>query len=129
MNREAILTALAARIDARRAPWPSIPAYLPYTLLADGQETVTDRQYDQALLTLILGVRRAARATSDATRSSEANALLEALIVETLGTDRTLGGECLDLYYLEGNTEYPTDGTDLIGATAVFAVDYARDFE
>ncbi len=126
MSRETILVALATRVGAQRAPWPAIPDSGPFTLLADGQEAVTARDYDDDIVSMTVGIRRAVRAASDSSRSTEANAVLEGLIAETFGSDQTLGGLCEAIRYLEGSTEYPTDSTDLIGATAIFTVDYIR---
>lgn len=124
MTREAILTELATRVGASRAPWPAIPANQPFTLLADGQESVSTRDYDVDTISMTVGIHRSGRASTDATRSTEANALLAALVGEALGTDPTLGGLCQSIRYLEGSTEYPREGTDLIGATAMFQIDY-----
>lgn len=126
MSRETILVALAARIDAQRAPWPTLPADTPFTLLADGQEVVSARDYGEDTIAMTVGIRRTARAATDAVRATAANNLLETLITDTFGTDRTLGGLCQDIRYVEGSTEYPSDGTDLIGAIAIFTVDYLR---
>lgn len=125
-KREAILAALATRLQATRAPWPDflLDADSPYTLLTDGEETVTGQDYDDTLISLAVGVRRTARAATDASRASAANALLAALIAETFGTDRTLGGACEGIRYDSGSTDYPTDGTLLVGAVALFAMDY-----
>lgn len=126
MSRETILVALAARVGAQRAPWPTFPGDTPFTLLADGQEVVSARDYGEDTIAMTVGIRRTARAATDAVRSTAANNLLAALIAETFGADRTLGSLCQDIRYVEGNTEYPSDGTDLIGATAIFTVDYIR---
>lgn len=127
MSRETILAALALRLNAQRAPWPRLPDDEPYTLLADGAETVTQRDYGQEIVTLTVGIRRAVVFDGDdELRSTAANDALAALIAEVEGSDRTLGGECLDLYYVEGNTDYPSDGSALVGAIAVFSVDYMR---
>jgi len=128
MSRETILNALAIRLNAQRAPWPKLPdGDEPYTLLADGAETVTNRDYGQEMVTMTVGIRRAvAFDGDDELRSTAANDALAALIAEVEGSDRTLGGECLDLYYVEGNTDYPSDGSALVGAIVVFSVDYMR---
>lgn len=128
MSRETILAALATRLSAQRAPWPKLPdGDEPYTLLADGAESVTDRDYGHETVTMTVGVRRAvAFDGDDEARSTAANDALTALIAEVEGSDRTLGGACLDLRYVEGNTEYPSDGSALVGAVVVFAVDYQR---
>ena len=125
-KREAILATLATRLNAHRAPWPELllDTESPYTLLTDGEETVTGQDYDDALISLAVGVRRTTLAATDASRASTANALLAELIPATFGTDRTLGGACEGMRYDSGSTDYPTDGTLLVGAVALFAIDY-----
>ena len=125
-KREAILAALATRLKASRAPWPDflLDNESPYTLLTDGEETITGQEYDDTLISLAVGVRRTALAATDASRASTASALLAELIAVTFGTDRTLGGRCEGLRYDSGSTDYPTDGTLLVGAVALFAIDY-----
>lgn len=125
MSRETILAALATRTGAQRAPWPALPTG-EHTLMADGAETVAASDYQTDVVAMTVGFRRAARATSDATRSTEANALLDDLIADVYGADATLGGLCDEIRYTEGNTDYPTDGTDLVGAVAIFSIEYQR---
>lgn len=129
MSRETILAALATRLSAQRAPWPALTAGTPFTLLADGTETVVDQQYDSATIALTVGVRRAVGFSgTDAQRATAANDALAALIADAMGGDRTLGGLCLNLQYVEGNTEYPTESSELVGAIAVFSILYERTF-
>jgi hypothetical protein len=127
MSRETVLAALAQRIGARRAPWPEMDETdsAPYTLLIDGAETVTRREYGEAYIDLQVEVWRTAKAGDDQ-RATAASGTLETLIAQIYGTDPTLGGECLGMRYAEGNTFYPADGTDLVGAAVSFVLEYAR---
>lgn len=127
MNRETILRAFAERMNAQRAPWPEWTDGEAYTLLADGPETVQEREYDREIIAMTVGVRRAVSFTgNDALRATVANQALAMLRITAYGTDRTLGGSCLTLNYVDGNTEYPTDGSQLVGAVAVFSILYER---
>lgn len=129
MSREAILSALAARLSAKRAPWPEIPdlaAGEAFSVIADGPERVIEREYDRAVIAMEIDCRRAIRHGADLTRSTAANALLDAFVTEIYGADKTLGGACLDMEYVEGDTIYPTDGTDLVAVAALFSAKYER---
>ncbi|MER2528064.1 MAG: hypothetical protein ABTR07_09070 [Candidatus Competibacter denitrificans] len=131
MSRNAVLSALADRLDAKRAPWPAIPDLAVgdvFTLVIDGAERIKERDYGVAWLVMTVEIRRATRfqTNEDIDRADLASDLLESLIPEVYGTDRTLGGACLDMRYVEGDTLYPADGTDLIAAVALFEMDYTR---
>jgi hypothetical protein len=129
MSREAILVALAQRLGAKRAPWPVIPTLAvgqSFTVIVEGAERVSAREYGIASLELDIEIRRAARSLDDLARATAANLLLDQTVADTYGADPTLGGECLDMRYVEGDTIYPSDGTDLIAAVALFVVEYQR---
>lgn len=125
-RRELAVAALAARMDATRAEWDSIPEDEPFTFLVDGEESVISEEYGEQLVSVQIGIRRAVRAANDDARSTAANAVLAALKAETVGTDRTLGGLCENLRYRSGGVDIPTDGTDLIGASVFFDMDYRQ---
>lgn len=125
-RRELAVAALAARLGATRAPWESIPEDEPFTMLVDGEETVIAEEYGEQLVAVQIGIRRTIRGTDDDARSTAANAVLAALKTETVGTDRTLGGLCENLRYRSGGIDIPTDGTDLIGASVFFDLDYRQ---
>ena len=122
-KRESILAALATRTGASRAPFPVIAAATTYTLLADGEESVREYEYDDAIITMAIAVHRAAPATTDASHAADASALLAAIITETLGTDLTIGGLCDSIRYESGVTDYP-ESSAMVAATATFSVDY-----
>lgn len=127
MSRESILAALASRIGAQRAPWTELTAGSTYTLLVDGAETVQSRSYDMAVVAMAVGVHRVVSFSgTDSQRATAANNALDALISAVLGSDRTLSGACLDIKYMEGDTDYPTDGSQLVGATAMFTIEYEK---
>lgn len=123
-RREQILAALATRIGASRAPWASLPDDTAFTLLVDGEERVTSSDYAEEMITMAVGIRRAVRGDDDDTRSTLANATLAALRAAVVGSDRTIGGLCDNLRYTSGTVEIPADGTDLVGATVFYDVDY-----
>ncbi len=123
-RRELALVALATRVSATRAPWASLPDDEPFTLLVDGEEKVTRREYGEEIITVSVGIRRAVRGDDDDTRSTLANATLAALRVAVVGSDKTLGGLCDDLRYVSGEIDIPSDGTDLVGATVFYDMDY-----
>lgn len=126
-RRELAVAALAARLGATRAPWESIPEDEPFTMLVDGEESVVSEEYGEQLVAVQIGIRRAVRTDGDDdTRSTAANAVLAALKTETVGTDRTLGGLCENLRYRSGGVDIPTDGTDLIGASVFYDLDYRQ---
>lgn len=123
-KRESILAALATRTGASRAPFPEIAAAATtYTLLADGEESVREYEYNDAIVVMAVAVHRAAPATTDASHAADASALLAAIITETLGTDLTLGGLCDSIRYDSGVTDCP-EGSALVSATATFSIDY-----
>lgn len=126
-RREKALAALANRMQAARGTWESIPEDEPYTLLTDGDEQVTQREYGEEVITLSVEIRRAVRiAPDDATvnRSTLANQVLAELRAEVIGTDPTLDGACEALRYAVGSVDIPADSTDLIGATVSYELDY-----
>ena len=127
MSREAILSALAARTHAVRATWPEFfdEYTAPYTVLTEDQDQIDSESYDFTVLNMRVWIRRAVEYNDDDTRSTDANNALARLIEDAEGEDRTLGGLCIDLYYSEGNTEYPTDGKS-VGAWIVITVKYQR---
>jgi len=123
-KRESILAAIATRTGASRAPFPVIAAgAATYTLLADGEESVREYEYDDAIVTMAIAVHRATPATTDASHATDASALLAAIITETLGPDLTIGGLCDSIRYDSGVTDYP-EGSALVAATATFSIDY-----
>ena len=122
-KRESILAAIATRTSAVRAPFRRVAGATSYTLLADGEESVRDYDYDDALVTMAIAVHRATLAASDSTHAADASALLAALISATLGTDKTLSGLCETIRYDSGITDYP-EGSAMVSATATFSVDY-----
>jgi hypothetical protein len=129
MNRETILAALAARLSAKRAPWPEIPKLTTgqvLTVVAEGPERVIAREYGIATVEMETEIRRAARTANDAARATAANLLLDQLVTETYSAEPTLGGTCLGMRYAEGDTIFPSDGTDLVAAVALFVIEYER---
>lgn len=123
-KRERILTALAARLGALRNPYPNDYDAVPMTTLLEGEETVTDRDYDDAIITLPVVVEGIDRYGESEERTTAANALLARLIAATVGNDKTLGGLCETIRYTGGSTLFSDAGSELIGIVARFDLIY-----
>ena len=123
-KRERILTALAARLGALRNPYPNDYDAAPMTTLLEGEETVTDREYDDVILTMPVVVEGIDRYGEGVERTTAANALLAKLIARCYGSDSTLGGLCDDVRYTGGSTLFSDVGSELIGCVARFDLIY-----
>ena len=125
-KRERILAALATRLAAVRNPYPTDYDDSPITTLIEGEETVSDREYSDILITMPVTVERIAKYGEDESRETVANATLAEIITKTLGTDQTLGALCEDLRYTGGATVFSDTGSALVGAVARFDVIYRQ---
>lgn len=123
-KREQILAMLALRLGALRNPYPSDYEDAPMTTLLEGEETVTDRDYDDAILTLPVVVEGIDRYAEGEERTAAANALLARIIVMVYGSDKTLGGLCETIRYTGGSTLFSDVGSELIGIVARFDIFY-----
>lgn len=126
--REQILTALATRVAAERAPLYERlveDTVLPVTALSAGTDGVERIEYGATHVVMTVTAERVDRLPAGVNPSSHANALLGALISAATGTDRTLGGLCEDLQYAAGSELPRESGSELAGASATFSVRYA----
>lgn len=125
-KRELILAALATRLDAVRNPYPADYDKSPLTTLIEGDETVSDREYSDILVSMPISVERIAEYGENDKRETVANAMLAEAITMTLGNDLTLGGLCEDIRYTAGATVFSDTGSALVGAVARFDVIYRQ---
>lgn len=123
-KRESILAALATRLSAVRNPYPSDYNDSPLTTLLEGEESVTDREYSDVLITMPVTVEKIDRYDEGSDRETVANDLLAAVIAAALGTDPTVGGLCDDVRYTGGSTLFSSTGSELIAAVARFDIIY-----
>lgn len=123
-KRESILAALATRLGAVRNPYPTDYDDGPLTTLLEGDETVTDREYSDVLVTMPVTVEKIDRYGEGDARETAANELLAGIVSTVLGSDPTLGGLCDDLRYSGGSTLFSTTGSELIAAVARFDIIY-----
>lgn len=123
-KRESILAALATRLGAVRNPYPADYDDGPLTALLEGDETVTDREYSDVIVTMPVTVEKIDRYGEGDARETSANELLAGIVSTALGSDPTLGGLCDDLRYSGGSTLFSTTGSELIAAVASFDIIY-----
>lgn len=125
--REQIIAAFALRLTAEREPLNElleVVAAFPVTALAAGADSVQLVQYGANQVTMTVTVERVDVLPDGVNPSVRANSLLGALIQETTGTDRTLGGLCEDIQYAAGEEIARESGSNLVGARTTFTVRY-----
>lgn len=124
--REAIIAALAARLNAERAN--SVIEQLPARTIWDGSDGEVERnRYGDISVTTTIAVETVHQADRDYRLwSQQGNAVLATLIAEATGGDRTLGGLCDDIAYTGGTIYYPEEGSDIIGVDLVLAVRWSH---
>lgn len=123
-KRELALAALATRLSAIRNPYPQDYDNAPMIGLIEGEELVSDRDYDDVIVTTTVTLEAVDKYTEDDNRATAANALLASLISTALGTDPTLGDTAENLVYAGGATLFSDTGSVLIGAIARFDLSY-----